>query len=113
MPTRLSADARALLSDAGNRPSFSVACLWEIVIKEALGRSDFVVDARRLRRGLVDHGYAELPIDSRHVLAVANLAAVHRDPFDRIQIAQAQVEGMLFLTSDRTLAGYGPAVRVV
>lgn len=112
-PSRLPAAARALLGDAGNQPYFSAACLWEIVIKGALGRPDFVVDANRLRRGLVDNGYLELPIEGPHTLAVASLPELHRDPFDRIQIAQARVEGMLFLTSDATLAKYGDPVRVV
>lgn len=112
-PSRLSAAARALLGDASHQPCFSAACLWEIVIKGALGRSDFVVDASRLRRGLIDNGYLELPIEGPHTLAVASLPDIHRDPFDRIQIAQARTEGMLFVTSDAMLAGYGDPVRVV
>ena len=112
-PSRLSASARTLLGDAGNQPCFSAACLWEIVIKGALGRPDFSADASRLRRGLLDHGYLELPIEGQHTLAVASLPAIHRDPFDRIQIAQAHIEGMLFITSDAALASYGDPVRVV
>jgi len=112
-PSRLSPAARALLGDTGKQPYFSAACLWEIVIKGALGRRDFAVDASRLRRGLIDNGYLELPIAGTHTLAVASLPVVHRDPFDRIQIAQARIEGMLFLTSDVTLADYGEPVRVV
>ena len=112
-PSSLPGAARDLLSDAGKQPYFSVACMWEIVIKGALGRPDFVVDASRLRRGLLDHGYLELPIEGPHALAVASLPGLHRDPFDRIQIAQARIEGMLFLTSDATLANYGDPVRVV
>lgn len=112
-PSRLSSAARALLTDAGKQPYFSAACLWEIVIKSALGRADFSVDPNRLRCGLIDHGYQELPIQGQHTLAVASLPRIHRDPFDRIQIAQARTDGMLFLTSDATLASYGDPVRVV
>lgn len=112
-PSRLSSEAEALIGDASNQPWFSAACLWEIVIKGTLGRADFTVNASRLRRGLIDHGYRELAIDGNHALAVASLPSIHRDPFDRIQIAQARAEGMLFLTSDTTLARYGEPVRVV
>lgn len=72
-----------------------------------------LVDASGLRRGLIDNGYLELPIEGRHTLAVASFPDIHRDPFDRIQIAQARTEGMLFVTSDAMLAGYGDPVRVV
>nr|WP_218042924.1 type II toxin-antitoxin system VapC family toxin [Steroidobacter gossypii] len=78
-----------------------------------MGRADFKVDARLLRRGLLDNGYDELPIASEHVVAVDNLPLIHKDPFDRILLAQSQVEGITLLTADPTLAHYAGAVRLV
>ena len=79
-PARLSASARRLISDTNNEPLFSVASLWEIAIKRGLGRKDFEVDARLLRRGLLDNGYSELPIMSEHVVAVEDLPAIRQGP---------------------------------
>jgi PIN domain nuclease of toxin-antitoxin system len=88
---------------------FSVASLWEIVIKRGLNRPDFQVDARLLRRGLLDNGYQELPILSEHVVAVDSLPPIHKDPFDRLLVAQATVEGITLLTDDPIVAQYpGP-----
>ena len=92
---------------------FSSASIWEIVIKNGLGRKDFQVDAGLFRRGLLDNGYAELPIKSAHALAVRNLPDLHRDPFDRIMLAQADVEGVVFVTADTVLGQYSGTVRVV
>ena len=78
-PTRLSASARRLLNDANNELLFSAASLWEIAIKRGLGRKDFSVDARLLRRGLLDNGYEELPILSEHVVEIESLPAIHQD----------------------------------
>jgi PIN domain nuclease of toxin-antitoxin system len=91
----------------------SSASLWEVVIKRRLGRDDFKVDARLLRRGLLDNGYSELPIGSEHVVAIENLPLIHKDPFDRIMVAQAQVEGITFITADPTLAKHPGAIRLV
>ena len=74
-PDRLPAAARSLLEDPQNVPIFSSASLWEVAIKHGLGRADFRVDARLLRRGLLDNGYGELPITSEHAVAVS-----HADP---------------------------------
>ena len=112
-PERLSATARALIDDPANTPIFSVASLWEIAIKRGLGRPDFDVDPRRLRRGLLDNGYEELPITSAHVVAVDGLPPIHRDPFDRLLISQAITEGVLLLTADARLAAYPGPVRAV
>ena len=110
---RLSAEARLLLSDPANELLFSAASLWEIAIKRGLGRADFQVDPRLLRRGLLDNGYAELPISSQHAIAVDLLPPLHKDPFDRLLVAQAQVEGLLLLTSDRDVAAYPGPIRLV
>ena len=106
-------EAARMIEDRENEVFFSVASLWEIVIKRALGRSSFDVEASVLRRGLLDNGFCELPIESKHVLAVQGLPPLHGDPFDRVLIAQATVEGLLLLTSDDMVARYpGPIRRV-
>jgi PIN domain nuclease of toxin-antitoxin system len=112
-PKRLPPRARALIEAKGNALHFSAASLWEIVIKSQLGREDFKADARVLRRALLDHGYGELPIASEHVVAVEALPAIHKDPFDRILIAQAVVEGITLLTADERVARYPVPVLTV
>lgn len=110
-PSRLSASARRLLNDANNELLFSAASLWEVAIKRGLGRKDFSVDARLLRRGLLDNGYEELPILSEHVVEIESLPAIHKDPFDRLLVAQATVEGITLLTLDSVVARYPGPVR--
>jgi PIN domain nuclease of toxin-antitoxin system len=112
-PERLAPDTRAMLEAPENELLFSAASLWEVVIKRSLGRDDFKVDPRLLRRGLLDNGYSELPIGSEHVVAIANLPAIHKDPFDRILVAQAIVEGITLLTADATVAQYSELVRLI
>lgn len=112
-PDRLSALARALIEAPENELLFSAASLWEVAIKSGLGRDDFRVDARLLRRGLLDNGYVELPIGSDHVVAVAGLPAIHKDPFDRLLVAQAMTEGITLLTADAIVAQYPGPVRLV
>lgn len=112
-PERLSARARALLLDSNNQLSFSAASLWEIAIKNGLARADFKVDPRRLWRLLLVNGYRELAVSSEHTVAVNELPPLHRDPFDRILIAQARTEGLLLLTVDKAVAKYGEGVRKV
>lgn len=112
-PERLSPAARALIEDGGNKLLFSPASLWEIAIKRALERTDFNVDPRLLRRGLVDNGYEELAITGEHAVAVADLPSLHKDPFDRILVAQAVVEGVPLLSADRQLVGYPGEIRIV
>lgn len=106
-PEKLSAAARAILEDAKQTPWFSAASLWEVAIKARLGRDDFKVEPRRLRRGLLDNGWVELPITSEHAIAAGALDELHKDPFDRMLVAQAQVEGVVLLTSDLAVARYG------
>lgn len=112
LPGRLSRAARALLEDPGNELMFSAASLWEIAIKRALGRKDFRVDARQLRRGLIDNGYLDLPLRSEHAVAIDALPPIHKDPFDRILVAQATVEGVTLLTADPVVAKYNGPVRL-
>jgi PIN domain nuclease of toxin-antitoxin system len=112
-PGRLPAVARALLTNPDNDLLFSPASLWEIAIKNTLGRDDFRVEPRVLRRGLLDNGYAELPITSEHAVNIDSLPRLHKDPFDRILLAQAISEGITLLTTDAQVARYGGPVRKV
>ena len=112
-PDRLPAAARRLLDDLQNELIFSSASLWEVAIKHGLGRGDFRVDARLLRRGLLDNGYGELPITSEHAVALDSLPSIHKDPFHRILVAQSMVEGITLLTADPLVAQYPAPVRKV
>lgn len=112
-PGRLSDEARTLLDDPHTLPAFSAASLWEVAIKRGLGRDDFQVDPRLLRRGLLDNGYTEVPILSAHAVAVDGLPPIHKDPFDRILVVQATVEGILLLTADPVVARYPGPIRKV
>ena len=112
-PEKLSDAALDLLGAERNEVVFSAASLWEVAIKRQLGRDDFDVDPSLLRRGLLDNGWQELPIGSEHAIAVERLPPIHRDPFDRILVAQADVEGMLLLTGDEAVAQYPGPVRKV
>lgn len=108
-PTRLPTEARTMIEDPIHQLIFSSASLWEIAIKHTMGRSDFRADPALLRRGLLDNGYTELAITGRHAVAVAGLPTLHKDPFDRILIAQASADGLLLLTVDPLVARYsGP-----
>jgi len=112
-PQRLSKQARRLIENPENELLFSAASLWEVAIKRGLGRDDFKVDARLLRRGLLDNGYSELPIISAHVVATESLPLIHKDPFDRILVAQATVEGVTLLTIDSLVSQYPGPIRTV
>jgi PIN domain nuclease of toxin-antitoxin system len=112
-PKKLSVTARALLADPDNEIFFSAATIWEVAVKAAGKRPDFLFNPRTLRRDLLANGYAEIPITSDHAIAVQGLPPLHKDPFDRILIAQATVEGITLLTSDRQLAKYPGPIRKV
>ena len=112
-PARLSAPATKLIDSPSNELLFSAASIWEVAIKRGLGRSDFQVDPRLLRRGLLDNGYSELPVLSDHVVALDSLPTIHKDPFDRLLVAQATVEGITLLTADSVVAQYPGPVRIV
>jgi len=109
-PQRLASPFAAELVDRHNDIRYSLASLWEVAIKASLGREDFQVDPPALRRGLLREGFQELPIQAEHVLAVRDLPWIHRDPFDRLMIVQAQIEGLRLFTADRRLVKYGEAV---
>lgn len=109
-PGRLSKKAREFLLDSANQLWFSSASIWEISLKRGLNRPDFQVEPRRLWRMLPAHGYRELTVTSEHAVAVGELPVLHKDPFDRILIAQARVETILLLTVDSQLVDYGAIV---
>jgi PIN domain nuclease of toxin-antitoxin system len=112
-PNRLPATARKLIDAPSNELLFSATSIWEVAIKRGLGRRDFQADPRLLRRGLLDNGYAELPILSDHVVALDSLPPIHKDPFDRLLVAQATVEGITLLTADSVVGQYPGPIRVV
>jgi PIN domain nuclease of toxin-antitoxin system len=112
-PDRLSHAASRLIEDPDNEPMFSAASLWEIAIKCALVGPDFDADPRLLRRELLDNGYSEMAVTSAHAVAVLTLPSLHKDPFDRILIAQSIAEGVTLLTSDPVVARYQGLVRRV
>lgn len=110
---RLSKSVCNLIDDTENELFFSAVSVWEIAIKHGLGRDDFRMNARLLRRGLLDNGYSEMPIMSEHAVAIDTLPPIHKDPFDRLLVAQATVEGITLLTVDPQVAQYpGPIRRV-
>jgi len=112
-PNRLSAAARKLIGAPANELLFSAASIWEVAIKRGLDRSDFQADPRLLRRGLLDNGYSELPVLSDHVVAIDTLPPIHKDPFDRLLVSQATVEGITLLTTDSVVARYRGPIRSV
>jgi len=110
-PERLDPALVHLLEDPINTPVFSVASLWELVIKRGLDRPDFRLEPPLLRQALLEAGWRELPVEAHHVLVVGQLPALHRDPFDRLLLAQAQADGLLLITADQQLAQYPGPVR--
>jgi len=112
-PERLSRTARRLIESRSQPLAFSDATLWEVSLKTSLGRPGFEVDARQLQGALLAEGLDEIAIQPQHLFALAHLPWVHRDPFDRVLVAQAQTDGIVLLTADTTLKGYGRMVRVV
>jgi PIN domain nuclease of toxin-antitoxin system len=112
-PDRLKEPVREMLSDPDNELFFSAASIWEVSIKSGLGRPEFSVDPNLLRRGLVDRGYLELAISAAHAAAVMELPPLHKDPFDRLIVAQARHEGFLLLTADEMATAYGGSILFV
>lgn len=112
-PECLSRSARALINNPENELFFSAVSIWEVAIKHGLGREDFQVNARVLRRALLDQDYIELPLTGSHAASIDTLPPIHKDPFDRLLVAQAMAEGISLLTSDVQLARYAGPVRKV
>jgi PIN domain nuclease of toxin-antitoxin system len=111
--SKLSGAALLLIRDEANTLCFSAASIWEVAIKKSQGRRDFQVDPHALRRSLLDNAYIEAPITSEHAASVVFLPPIHKDPFDRLLVAQATIEGMVLLTADDKVARYeGPIRRI-
>jgi len=102
--------ARAILEDVANECVFSAASIWEIALKHIKHPNDIPFDAEDARRLFLDAGYLELPVSARHSSFVEQIPRIHLDPFDRMLVAQAQLEGMQLLTHDHLLPPYGPFV---
>ena len=112
-PDQLSGNAKKLLNDPQNELFFSAASIWEISIKNGLGKPDFRADPRLLRRGLLDNGYSEISITSEHAVTIELLPPIHKDPFDRILVSQALVEGITLLTNDPIVAKYPAPIKKI
>jgi PIN domain nuclease of toxin-antitoxin system len=112
-PQRLSRVATEAIVDPANDLYFSAISIWEVAIKQSLGRSSFTVDAHTLRNGLLANGLIEIPLTSNHGIATLGLPPIHQDPFDRILIAQAISENITLLTSDVKIAQYSGPIRKV
>lgn len=105
-PERLPTDARDALVAPENRVFFSAASIWEIAIKRALDRPDFKVEPELTRLAALDTGFNELTVNGKHAIKVRDLPHLHRDPFDRLLVAQAQTEPLVLMTDDTQVARY-------
>jgi PIN domain nuclease of toxin-antitoxin system len=112
-PAKLPPQARQAILDPTNEILFSAASIWEIAIKSQLRRRDFVADAAEVAGAAVDSGFDELPVRAQHAALTARLPVHHRDPFDRLLIAQAIHEPLHLLTGDATLGKYTELVVMV
>ena len=110
---QLPREALRLIESPSTELVYSAVSIWEVAIKNGLGRADFQVDPRLLRRGLLEHGYTELPVTGAHAAAVDLLPPIHKDPFDRLLVAQAQIEAMTLLTMDEVVARYPGPIQLV
>ena len=111
-PERLSADIQTQLSDAENTVYFSAVSIWEIAIKSSLNKADFDFLPQDIHRLAIETGFSELAVQAPHTFAVANMAWHHRDPFDRLLIAQALSLPAYLLTNDSVLAQYSELVQL-
>ena len=112
-PDRLPSGARQMIEDTSELVFYSAASIWEVAIKSGLGRADFRVDPRLLRRALLENGYEELAVTGAHAAAVDQLPPIHRDPFDRLLVAQAQIEALILLTADERMGRYPGPIQLI
>jgi len=110
---RLPKEARRLIENPRNEVHYSAASLWEIAIKLGLRRADFRLDLGRLRLALSEMGFLELPVTGAHAERLVALPPIHKDPFDRMLLAQSFSEPLVLLTNDARLAAYGEVVKLV
>ncbi len=109
-PAKLGDDARAALEDPDHEVLFSAASVWEMAIKAALGRPNFQVSPPKVVEAALSSGFTELPVRSAAALKVAALPHHHRDPFDRLLVAQAMIEPAVLYTADAQLTAYSELV---
>lgn len=107
---KLSLKARELIASPRTTVWISVASVWEIAIKHALGRGDMPVSGQEAGRYFRESGYRFLPIETEHAFAVQDLALHHHDPFDRLLVAQALIEPMRLMTHDPMVARYSDTI---
>ena len=100
-----------LIRDPATDVYFSAVSIWEVAIKSALGKMR--ADANVMLKYLVDEGFKELPVMARHTVATVTLPMHHRDPFDRLLVAQSRMESLRLLTNDKIMALYGEPVVLV
>ncbi len=112
-PARLDTDTRNLLEDAANEVLFSAASIWEIAIKAGLGRVDFAARPDLITRAARETGFVELPVSADTAARVVDLPLYHRDPFDRLLVAQAIVAPMRLYTADPLLPPYSELVTLI
>jgi PIN domain nuclease of toxin-antitoxin system len=112
-PERLDAEITRALKGRDNDVFFSAVSIWEIAIKYRLGRPDFQREPNDIERGALLTGFIELPLRAATAARVAALPLIHRDPFDRLLVAQAMAEPATLYTADRRLAAYSELVRVI
>jgi PIN domain nuclease of toxin-antitoxin system len=112
-PERLDPNCRVAIRSGDNEVLFSAASIWEIAIKAGLRRADFVADPRAVVAEALAAGFVELALHSTAAALVAELPLVHRDPFDRVLVAQAIAEPAFLYTADPRLAPYSELVRQV
>jgi PIN domain nuclease of toxin-antitoxin system len=112
-PERIPGSIRDRLESPDNDVFFSAASIWEVAIKQQVGRLKLPVTPEEVAEAAVRMGLEELPITAAHAAGVSRLPLHHRDPFDRLLIAQAIHEPARFLTADQTLTGYSDLVEMV
>lgn len=110
---KLSQKARQIINNTDNELLFSVVSIWEIAIKVGRGKPDFTFNPTILRRILLDAGYLEMPVLGHHAPFVQDLPNIHKDPFDRLLIATAKLEGLILITADSYVAEYDDSIILV
>ena len=109
-PQQLKQTTFQQLKDPGNDIAFSAVCIWEIAVKATAKRSDFRCKPGLILEAALATGFRELPVHATAAMKVTDLPLHHRDPFDRLLVAQAIAEGRLLYTADARLAVYSELV---
>lgn len=104
--------AQAIIKDFNHELYFSSVSVWEVVIKSSLNKPNFNIDAKQLTHGLLQDGFKQLKIENHHLYEIKNLPNIHKDPFDRLLLAQAKTEHMRFLTADQLILKYADDVLI-